>query len=267
MCLCYLTITEDTNMDLHYEVQGNGEPIVFMHSGMADLRDWEFIVPQLAPTYKCIAFDGRGAGKSPSPVEIPNYVEDLKNLLDFLDIEQTVLVGHSIGGAIGTDFAMAYPSRVSKLVLVAPGLTGYQFSPELVQRFQQIQDAAPDIKKMVELSLELPSYKVVMASPQRDRMISMSTHNMKRSLEWQHVWKNVQVWGELPVVPELNKLTVKTLFIIGAEDSEDCFGIADVFKQVPDIQRVKIPGADHMVTLTHSMEVSSIIKEFVTESR
>jgi pimeloyl-ACP methyl ester carboxylesterase len=254
-------------MDLHYEIQGNGEPIVLMHSGMADLRDWEFIVPELAQTYKCIAFDGRGAGKSPSPVEIPNYVEDLKNLLDFLGIEQTILVGHSFGGGIATDFAMAYPQRVSKLVLVAPGLTGYQISPELVQYFQQIQAAAPDVEKMVELSLELPSYKLVMASPQRDRMISMSTHNMKRSLEWQHVWKNVQVWGELPPIPELNKLAVKTLFIIGAEDSEDCFGIANVFKQVPDIRFAKISGADHMVTLTHPMEVSSIIKEFVIESK
>ncbi|BAZ09494.1 alpha/beta hydrolase [Calothrix sp. NIES-4071] len=254
-------------MDLHYEIQGKGEPIVLMHSGMADLRDWEFIVGQLAPTYKCIAFDGRGAGKSPSPVEIPDYVEDLKNLLDFLDIEQTVLVGHSIGGAIATDFAMAYPQRVSKLVLVAPGLTGYQFSPEMVQHFEKIQAVAPDIQKMVQLSLELPNYKVVMASPQRDHMVSMTTHNTQRSLEWQYLWKNVQVWGELPAIPELNKLAVKTLFIIGAEDSKDCFCIADIFKQVPDIRFAKISGADHMVNLTHPMEVSSIIKEFLIESK
>jgi pimeloyl-ACP methyl ester carboxylesterase len=219
----------------------------------------------LAETNKCIVFDGRGAGKSPSPIEIPNYVEDLKNLLDFLNIEQTTLVGHSIGGAIATDFANAYPHRVSKMVLVAPGLTGYQFSPELVQHFQQIQAAAPDVDKMVQLSLELPSYKVVMATPQRENMVSMSTHNTQRSLEWQHVWENVQLWGELTEIPHLSELTVKTLFIIGAEDSEDCFRIADLFKQVPNIRFVKISGADHMVTLTYPIEVSSIIKEFVVE--
>lgn len=258
---------EDTKMDLHYEIQGNGEPIVLMHSGMADLRDWEFIVPQLVQTYKCIAFDGRGAGKSPSPVEIPNYVEDLKNLLDFLSIEQTILVGHSFGGGIATDFAMAYPQRVSKLVLVAPGLTGYQFSQEMVQHFQEIQAVAPDVEKMVQLSLKLPSYKVVMASLQRDLMVSMSTHNTQRSLEWQHLWKNVQIWGELPAIPQLNELAVKTLFIIGAEDTKECFNIADLFKQVPDIRFAKISGADHMVTLTHPMEVSSIIKEFLIESK
>ena len=252
-------------MDLHYEIEGKGEPIVLMHSGMADLRDWELVIPQLTETYTCIAFDGRGAGKSPSPVEIPNYVEDLKNLLDFLDIEQTILVGHSFGGGIATDFANAYPQRVSKLVLVAPGLTGYHISQEMVQYFEQIQAAAPDVKKMVQLSLEFPSYKVVMASPQRDRMVSMSAHNMQRSLEWQHLWKNLQVWGELPAIPQLNELAVKTLFIIGAEDSEDCFRISDLFKQVPDIRFAKISGADHMATLTHPVEVSNIIKQFLHE--
>lgn len=95
----------------------------------ADLHDWDFIAPKLAQFYKCIAYDGRGAGQSPSPNEIPNYVEDLKNLLDFFDIHNTVLVGHSIGGQIATNFALTYPQRVSKLVLIAPGLTGYQFHP------------------------------------------------------------------------------------------------------------------------------------------
>jgi pimeloyl-ACP methyl ester carboxylesterase len=206
-------------MDLHHEIQGNGEPIIFLHSGGADLRDWEFIAPKLAQFYRCIAFDGRGAGQSPSPIEVPDYVEDLKNLLDFLDIEDTIMVGHSIGGEIATDFAFAYPQRVSKLVLVAPGLTGYQFSPELVQRFEQIQAAAPNFEKMVQLSLDLPSYQVVMASEQRDRMVEMTTHNTRRALEWQHVWNNVQIWGELPAIPQLNQLAVKTLFIIGTQDS------------------------------------------------
>ncbi|MBD2777775.1 alpha/beta fold hydrolase [Iningainema tapete] len=254
-------------MDLHYEIQGNGEPIVFLHCGGADSRDWEFIVPCLAQHYRCITYDGRGTGKSPSPIEVPDYVEDLKNLLDFLDIDNTVLVGHSIGGRIACDFALAYPQRVSKLVLIAPGLKGYQFSPELVQRFEQIQSTAPNVEKMAQLSLELPIYQVVMASPQRSRMIEMTTHNTRRGLEWEHLWKNLQVWGELPAIPPLNELAVKTLFIIGTQDSQDCFRIADLFKQVPEIRFAHIEGADHMPTLTHSLEVSRLIKEFLDESK
>lgn len=111
-------------MDLYYEIQGQGEPVVLLHSGGADLRDWQFIAPQLAKNYQVIAFDGRGAGQSPPLLEPANYVEDLKKLLDHFGIQQAALVGHSIGGQIATDFALAYPNRVSKLVLVAPGLSG-----------------------------------------------------------------------------------------------------------------------------------------------
>lgn len=194
-------------------------------------------------------------------------MEDLKNLLDYLDIDKAVLVGHSIGGGIATDFAMAYPQRVSKLVLVAPGVTGYQFSaPEYVQIFKQVQAAAPDVDKMAQLSLELPSYQVVMASSQRERMVTMTTHNIQRSLEWQGMWKHVQFWEKLPAIPQLSHVAVKTLLIIGTQDSEDCFHIADLYKQVPNIRFVHITGADHMLTLTHPIEVSVNIKEFLVES-
>ncbi|BDA73000.1 hypothetical protein CAL7716_071660 [Calothrix sp. PCC 7716] len=57
---------------------------------------------------------------------------------------------------------MAYPQRVSKLVLFAPGLTGYQISPELVQHFQQIQAAVPDIEKMDQQKLhQVPQPKIL----------------------------------------------------------------------------------------------------------
>jgi pimeloyl-ACP methyl ester carboxylesterase len=112
--------TKETDMDLHYEVQGKGEAVVLIHSGGADLRDWEFIAPQLAQTYQVIAFDGRGAGQSPPLLEPANFVEDLRQLLDHLNLDRVILVGHSIGGQIATDFALAYPDRVTRLVLVAP---------------------------------------------------------------------------------------------------------------------------------------------------
>lgn len=52
-------------MDLYYEVNGNGHPVVLLHSGGADLRDWTFLTSLLAKHYKVVTFDGRGTGKSP----------------------------------------------------------------------------------------------------------------------------------------------------------------------------------------------------------
>jgi pimeloyl-ACP methyl ester carboxylesterase len=249
-------------MDLHYEVQGQGEAIVLIHSGGADLRDWECITPQLAQTYQVIAFDGRGAGQSPPLLEPANYVEDLRQLLDHLKIDRAILVGHSIGGQIVTDFALAYPNRVTKLVLIAPGLSGFQFSPDIQQWFAQVNAAAPDLEKMVELMLNHPTYSVVMSSPKRDRMIEMTTHNTKRYFEWK---TSEMRWTQPPTIERLSELQTKTLFIVGKKDMLDNLKVAELFQQVPDIHFAYLEGADHMPTLTHADEVSNLIVEFLKE--
>lgn len=249
-------------MDLYYEIHGQGEPIVLIHSGGADLRDWQLIAPQLAQNYRVITFDGRGAGKSPPLLEAANYVEDLKNLLDHLNIARSVLVGHSIGGQIATDFALAYPDRVSKLVLVAPGLSGHQFSPEIQEWFGQIRAAAPDAEKMTQLSLAQCVYRVVMSSPQRELMTAMTKHNIERSLEWKT--KEMR-WAQPPTIERLHELQTKTLFIIGTQDMADNLHTAELFDRVPDIRFDRIEGADHMPTLTHPDRVVASISTFLSE--
>jgi pimeloyl-ACP methyl ester carboxylesterase len=253
---------EDATMDLYYEIHGQGEPIVLLHSGGADLRDWQFIAPQLAQNYRVVTFDGRGAGKSPPLLEPANFVEDLKKLLDHLNIDRAVLVGHSIGGQIATDFALAYPDRVSKLVLVAPGLSGHQFSPDIQQWFGQIGAAAPDVAKMTQLSLAHPVYSAVMSSLQREAMTAMTKHNFGRSLEWQTMEMR---WAQPPTINRLHELQAKTLFIIGTQDMADNLHTAELFQQVPNIRFDWIEGADHMPTLTHPDRVVGSIYAFLNE--
>lgn len=250
-----------TDTDLYYEAHGTGAPLVLIHSPGADLREWQFIAPQLAQTHRVIAFDGRGAGRSPSPVVSTNYVEDLRGLLDHLGIETASLVGHSMGGQVATDFALTYPQRVSRLVLLAPSLTGYQFSPDYQQLYARVQAAAPDVEKMTEISLGFPSYAVVMASAQRDLMRELAADNMRKVLEWKSV---EQVWPQPPAIERLGTLAVPTLFVIGTRDSDDCRRIATLFERAPDVRFARIEGADHMPTLTHPDEVARLIAQFTS---
>lgn len=80
----------------------------------------------------------------------------MKNLLDYFNIKQATLVGHSIGGQIATDFALAYPNRVSKLVLIAPGLSGSQPSPDVEEWVERVSSSAPDAEKMTQLAVLSP---------------------------------------------------------------------------------------------------------------
>lgn len=67
-----------------FQITGSGHPVVLIHGGGADLRQWTFLASLLSKDYKVIAFDGRGAGKSPSPIKHANYVEDVLALMDYL---------------------------------------------------------------------------------------------------------------------------------------------------------------------------------------
>ncbi|MCM3290473.1 alpha/beta hydrolase [Paenibacillus sp. MER 180] len=79
-------------MDLNYSIYGTGEPIVLIHSGDIDSRAWGELVPLLARTHQVVTFDARGTGRSPAPQEPLNLVEDLRQLLDDLKLEQVTLV-------------------------------------------------------------------------------------------------------------------------------------------------------------------------------
>ncbi|MFS0916462.1 alpha/beta fold hydrolase [Brevibacillus sp. 179-C 1.1 NHS] len=250
-------------MDLYFEVSGEGKPLILLHSGGADLRDWTFVAPVLAKQYQVILFDGRGCGKSPSPTEPANYVDDLLAIMDHFQLEEATLVGHSIGGQIATEFALAYPQRVSKLVLIAPGLSGYSPSKPFTEWMQTIQAAAPDVDRMLELSLSSCSYRVVMASPQKDLMVEMMKHNIAKMFEWA-TWESV--WPKPPAIERLGELADKTCILTGTEDAPDLHRIAEHFKEVlPERRVIEIIGADHKPTLTHPEEVCRAITEFLED--
>ncbi|MFD0713205.1 alpha/beta fold hydrolase [Paenibacillus sp. GCM10027626] len=239
-------------MHLYYEVSGNGKPVVLLHSGGADLRDWTYVVPFLANHYQVVAFDGRGAGNSPSPTEPANYVADLLALLDHLEIGQAAIVGHSMGGRIATDFALEHPDRVSELVVVGPALSGFNFSQEFQEWMQRINAAFPDIDKVIERSFDAPSYRIIKSSPHWELMIDMFRHHLKKTTEWGTF---ESVWPEPPAIDRLGDMQVRTMLLIGDEELPDNIRTAECFRDIPDFQSITIPGADHMVTLTHPNEL------------
>jgi len=248
-------------MDLYYKINGNGHPVVLLTGG-ADIRNWTFVAPLLAKHYKVVSFDGRGTGKSPSPLEDVNPIEDLLSLLDHLEINQATLIGHSMGGQIATEFALNYPERVSKLVLIAPGLSGFSYSKEFEENIKKIHEAAPDIDKMVELLLSDSSYRVITASPHRDLMVQMLRHHMNRMFEWPAV---KLIWPQRPAIERLEELTPTTLLIIGKEDSPDNLRVANYIRKHSDTRIIEIPDADHMVNLTHPEKLYRQITGFMKE--
>jgi pimeloyl-ACP methyl ester carboxylesterase len=101
---------------------GRATPVVFVHGFGASIYSWRKTLPAIsAAGYRVIAFDNRGFGFSDKPAHgygNAAYARLVVALLDSLGISSAVLVGHSMGGAIAAEVALAHPDRVRGLVLI-----------------------------------------------------------------------------------------------------------------------------------------------------
>ena len=105
---------------LYYEIAGQGEPIVLIHGNFGDVRYWDDQFLDFATHYKVVRFDVRGYGKSDAPVEGQPYndYEDLRALLDYLDIKQTHIAGFSMGSGIAINFVLVYQKFLWKHLIL-----------------------------------------------------------------------------------------------------------------------------------------------------
>jgi pimeloyl-ACP methyl ester carboxylesterase len=109
-----------------YAEFGKGEPVLFVHGGLANSNYWGHQVRALvAAHYRVIVMDSRGHGRSTRNAEPYGYdlmASDVIGLLDYLKIEKVALVGWSDGAIIGLDIAMHHPERLSKLFAFAANI-------------------------------------------------------------------------------------------------------------------------------------------------
>lgn len=105
----------------HYLKAGKGRPVVLIHGGASDARDWTEAMSLLAENYSLYALDLLGYGQSErqeSGYYLTNYPEFLLGFIDALKLDKPVIVGHSLGGRFCLDVALKDPSKISKLVLI-----------------------------------------------------------------------------------------------------------------------------------------------------
>ncbi len=110
--------------ELYYRVMGEGKPLIFLHGGPGLSHEYFFPhVEALANDFKLIFYDQRASGKSsknvpPESVNIENFVRDLDGIREYFGLEKVSLLGHSWGGLLALHYALDYPGRVDRVVLV-----------------------------------------------------------------------------------------------------------------------------------------------------
>ena len=103
---------------------GNGPlTLIFLHYFGGSALEWQTVMSQLAGQYRCVAVDLRGHGDSDAPVSgysVENMADDVMELLQKLDIQSFVLVGHSLSGKVALMLASRQPAALRSLILVSP---------------------------------------------------------------------------------------------------------------------------------------------------
>ncbi|MEU2041009.1 4,5:9,10-diseco-3-hydroxy-5,9,17-trioxoandrosta-1(10),2-diene-4-oate hydrolase [Nocardia niwae] len=135
----YAQVRSDLRLHYHEAGVGNGPTIVLLHGGGPGASSWSNFarnIPVLAEHFHVLAVDQPGYGRSDKPTEHPQYfvhsASALKDLLDHLEITSRVhLLGNSLGGGAAVRFALDYPDRAGKLILMGPGgLSTNLFAPD-----------------------------------------------------------------------------------------------------------------------------------------
>lgn len=109
-----------TNVRLHYEIEGSGEPLLLIPGTGQGGGLWGNQIDALSPSYRCIALDNRGAGRSEvtdGGYSIHQMAQDAIGLIEYLEIERLHVCGQSMGALIAQEMAAARPNLIHTLQL------------------------------------------------------------------------------------------------------------------------------------------------------
>jgi 4,5:9,10-diseco-3-hydroxy-5,9,17-trioxoandrosta-1(10),2-diene-4-oate hydrolase len=109
------------NHQVHYLKAGSGAPVVLLHGGASDSRDWTVAMAALSHRYTLYAPDIIGYGlsdRAQSGYYFSDFVEFIRDFNREMGLDSPVLVGHSFGGSLCLQYALSYPEKVQKLVII-----------------------------------------------------------------------------------------------------------------------------------------------------
>ena len=265
-----------------YEVLGEGEPLFLLHGFGVTKEQWIGQFIPLSKHFKVIRFDNRGSGKSDHPnmpFTMKLFADDLKGLMEYLQIEQAHIVGWSVGGMYAQEFAFHYPEKVKKLVLINtlpywPGeetaLNMYKqskiddleaFKVDPVKRFYQT--ATPGFSRKFKKTLEEDPNKKIHSLFSANDLIEIYKTNPRTV---QDIENYTHALGNHNVIDKLPSIKKETLIICGTHDRSTPQLMNEIIHQkLQNSNIIILEKAGHDSPIERAPEINQDIIDFLNK--
>ena len=271
-------------IDLHMlEWSREGVPVVLLHGFSNECRIWGDLGPLLAPYYHVVGLDQRGHGDSSwdpeAQYDVDDMTDDLECVLEALEFERLVLVGHSMGGRVSTNFGGRHPERLAGLVLVdigpeldarGPMRMRQEVSSHQAPRFGSVEEYAGIVShnypaSSPEATLRMARdelkpgddglYELKMDPALRGAMASRGSDAQLLAKEEEMIQRQ---WEALAKIP------CPTLVVRGAASDFLSPEIADkmVEEVIPNAQLAVVPQAGHSVMTDNPEGFCHVVTDF-----
>jgi non-heme chloroperoxidase len=272
-----ITVGQENSSDIeiHYEDHGAGQPVVLIHGYPLSGRAWDKQVPVLLEAgYRVITYDRRGFGQSSQPVtgyDYDTFAADLAALLEHLDLHDAVLVGHSMGTGEVTRYMTSYGSaRAAKGVLIAPIPPFLLQTPDNPDGVPQslfdgfAQAAAADtpawMKGFLDTFYNIDTLRGTLVSDQAYQ----ASWNLAVTASATAAVACIPSWAT-DFRHDLPKIDVPMLVVQG--DADQVLPIDKTGERLPglikDVHLTVIDGGPHAIPWTHAGQVNTALLDFI----
>lgn len=266
--------------ELAYVEEGQGtKTLIFIHGLSSNLEAWKKNISGLSDTYRCIALDLPGYGKSSknkTDYSLVEYAAIIRKFAEEKQLETPVLVGHSMGGQIAVHAVLQYPGYFEKLVLVAPA--GIETFTEEEARIMKISYTPEMVKNATDAQIRSNFLVNFHEFPEDAEFMIEDRIAMKSASDFgvysEIIVNNICAMLEEPVFQDLDKINIPVMIIYGKNDqlipnkyfhpTQDIeFLITAAEKKVPNLTVERIGEAGHFVNFEKASEVNEKIDRFI----
>jgi pimeloyl-ACP methyl ester carboxylesterase len=226
-----------------HTTSGSGAPIVLLHGGFSDSRDFDTSLATLSDTHRVHAYDRRGHGHTadvPGPITMAALTDDAISFLTDVVGGPAVLCGYSAGGTVALHTALRRPDLVRALVLIS---TAYAIDGLLFAPSADAPLPPPVRARYAEVSPDGPDHLPVVQAKIAD---AVSTEP-----------------GLTPT--DLARITCPALIVAADDDLVTLAHTASLLSALPDARLAVLPGTSHLLLLESPEQATTLVRDFLRD--